>query len=221
MLRSSGPSHRTDGARLGQKGAGSRATARPLPRPRQLSTRRSCPIVIRHKHFSTRPLDQIDRTLDEAQVADLLAGAYWLVPPGPQAELAIVYTGVLAPEAMAAFEAVLEDIPQAGLLAVVSPDLLHRDWSAALTRRARGEPGLSHIERLLGRLAPDAVLATAIDGPPVTLSWLGGVLGQRVAPLGLDRFGQSGDIPDLYRTYRLDADAILDAAALAVSPLPR
>lgn len=171
--------------------------------------------------LSTRPLDQVDRTLDETQVADLLAGAYWLVPPGPEAELAIVYTGVLAPEAMAAFEAVLEDVPQAGLLAVVSPDLLHRDWSAVLARRARGEPGLAHVERLLGRLAPRAVLATAIDGPPVTLSWLGGVLGQRVAPLGLDRFGQSGDIPDLYRTYRLDADAILDAAALALSPLPR
>jgi pyruvate dehydrogenase E1 component len=33
--------------------------------------------------------------------------------------------------------------------------------------------------------------------------------------LGVDRFGQSGDLPDLYRHYGLDADAILDAAAAA------
>jgi pyruvate dehydrogenase E1 component len=33
----------------------------------------------------------------------------------------------------------------------------------------------------------------------------------------VDRFGQSGDIPDLYRAYRLDADAILDAAASLIT----
>jgi len=43
------------------------------------------------------------------------------------------------------------------------------------------------------------------------------VHGNRVAPLGLQRFGQSGDLPDLYRAYRLDADAILDAAATALA----
>ncbi len=54
---------------------------------------------------------------------------------------------------------------------------------------------------------------TAIDGSPSALSWLGGVRGQRVSPLGLDRFGQTGDLPDLYSTYRLDRDAIVEAAA--------
>jgi pyruvate dehydrogenase E1 component len=32
-------------------------------------------------------------------------------------------------------------------------------------------------------------------------------------PLGVDPFGQSGDVPDHYRTYGLDADAILGAVA--------
>ena len=32
-------------------------------------------------------------------------------------------------------------------------------------------------------------------------------------PLGVDRFGQSGDIPDLYHAYGLDVDAILTAVA--------
>jgi pyruvate dehydrogenase E1 component len=37
-----------------------------------------------------------------------------------------------------------------------------------------------------------------------------------VRALGLERFGQSGDLPDLYRAYGLDAEAILDAAASAL-----
>ena len=66
---------------------------------------------------------------------------------------------------------------------------------------------------LLALLSPNAGLLTVIDGSPGALSWLGGVRGMRVSPLGVDRFGQTGDLPDLYRTYRLDADAIIDAAA--------
>lgn len=54
---------------------------------------------------------------------------------------------------------------------------------------------------------------TIIDGAPSTLSWLGAVRGMRVRPLGTDRFGQTGDLTDLYRTYRLDAEAIIDAMA--------
>jgi pyruvate dehydrogenase E1 component len=71
----------------------------------------------------------------------------------------------------------------------------------------------SHIETLLEPLAKDAGIVTLIDGSPAALSWLGGVKGHRVSPLGLDRFGQTGDLPDLYRTYRLDPEAVFDAAA--------
>lgn len=169
--------------------------------------------------LSTRALDQPDRTLSPADAEGLIAGAYWQVEPEPGATFALVYAGAVAPEALEAFEQIREDIPGAGLLAAPSPDRLHRDWSAALAARARGEKRLAHIERLLGRLAPTAALATVIDGPPATLSWLGGVRGHRLAPLGLDRFGQSGDVPDLYRAYRLDAGAILDAAASALIEL--
>jgi pyruvate dehydrogenase E1 component len=31
--------------------------------------------------------------------------------------------------------------------------------------------------------------------------------------LGVEHFGQSGDIPDLFERYRIDAAAILDACA--------
>ena len=160
--------------------------------------------------LSTRALDQPERPRSDAFTRDLIEGAYWQVEPEPGAELAVVYSGVVAPEAMDAFEQMLEDIPGAGLLAVPSPDRLHRGWSA----RAGGG---SHVEQLLARLAPNAGLVTVIDGPPATLSWLGGVRGHRVAPLGVDHFGQSGDVPDLYRAYGLDAEAILDAAALVLA----
>ena len=158
--------------------------------------------------LSTRPLDQPAREAGEAWTADLLAGAYWQVPPAAGAELALAYTGAVAPEAMDAFEQIREDFPAAGLLAVPSPDRLHRGWSRALEGGA-----VSHAEGLLASLSDRARLITVIDGPPATLAWLGGVRGHRVAALGVDRFGQCGDIGDLYRAYRLDAEAILDAAA--------
>jgi pyruvate dehydrogenase E1 component len=166
--------------------------------------------------LSTRPLDQPERTLRPDQVGEIIEGAYWQVEPRPGADLALVYAGAVAAEALEAFEQILEDVPGAGLLAVPSPDRLHRGWSNAAAARARGEGGSAHIERLLGALAPGARLVTVIDGPPATLSWIGGVRGDRVVPLGVDHFGQSGDVPDLYRAYRLDVEAILDAAAAAL-----
>ena len=106
------------------------------------------------------------------------------------------------------------DLPGLGLLNVTSPDLLHRGWSARRAARWTGKrPDPSHAESLLSALAPGAGLVTVIDGSPAALSWLGAVKGMRVSPLGVERFGQTGDLPDLYRTYRLDADAIIDAAA--------
>jgi pyruvate dehydrogenase E1 component len=44
------------------------------------------------------------------------------------------------------------------------------------------------------------------------------VRGQRISPLGIDRFGQTGDLPDLYHTYRLDADAVVEAMAELLLP---
>ena len=163
--------------------------------------------------LSTRAIPQLERA-DAAWEADALAGGYWLKPPGPGAEAAIVATGAILPEALAAWDQLADDLPGLGLLNVTSPDLLHRGWSAARAARSRrGVAGQSHVDRLLGALGPHAGLVTVIDGSPGALSWLGGVRGQKVSPLGLDRFGQTGDLPDLYREYRLDADAIVDAAA--------
>jgi pyruvate dehydrogenase E1 component len=163
--------------------------------------------------LSTRVIDQPTRA-DATWKAGAIAGGYWLVPPAPGADLAVVACGALAPEARAGFDMLREDHPGAGLLAVTSPDLLHRGWMAAGRARWTGATRTpSHVETLLGALAPGAGLVTLIDGSPAALSWMGSVLGMRVRALGVERFGQTGDLPDLYRTYRLDADAVVEAAA--------
>jgi pyruvate dehydrogenase E1 component len=163
--------------------------------------------------LSTRVIPQIERS-DDAWESDALKGGYWIHKPAGAAEAAIAFCGAIAPEVLDAYAQLAEDIPGLGLLNVISPDLLHRDWSARRAARwtsTRAAP--SHVEDLLSALAPGAGLVTVIDGSPGALSWLGGVKGMRVSPLGIDRFGQTGDLPDLYRTYRLDADAIVEAAA--------
>ncbi|QAY75360.1 transketolase [Sphingosinicella sp. BN140058] len=163
--------------------------------------------------LTTRTIRQIDRA-DDSWKADAIAGGYWLRPPAEDAEAALVYAGALAPEALAAWEALRDDVPGLGLLAITSPDLLHRGWSARTAGRWTGKGATpAHVERLLAPLAPGAGLVTLLDGAPAALSWLGGVRGQRVSPLGVDRFGQTGTLDDLYRAYRLDVDAIVEAAA--------
>ncbi len=164
--------------------------------------------------LSTRQLDQPARTLDPAAV---IAGAHWAVPPAPGARIALAYQGPVATEAFAAFEELVAEEPGAGLLAITSPDRLHAVWRAAQQRRRNGERGaLAHIERLLQPLAPGAAIVSVLDGHPAAHAWLGAVRGQRVVALGPDHFGQGGDIPDLYREYGLDVDALLDACAQAL-----
>ena len=165
--------------------------------------------------LTTRNIVQPARS-DDAWRAGSIAGGYWLRPPGEGAQAAIVAMGALMPEALAAWEELRHEVPGLGLLAVTSPDLLHRGWSAAGAGRWSGQAGPSHVETLLGALPLGARLVTLLDGSPAALSWLGGVRGQRVVPLGVDRFGQTGDLPDLYREYRLDGHAIVAAMADAL-----
>jgi pyruvate dehydrogenase E1 component len=170
--------------------------------------------------LSTRSLPQPERALTPAQQADIVDGGYWYAAPEPGADIAIICMGAVTPEAIAAHQSVAKDFAGAGLLVLTSPDRLHADWLAAQRNRGRTTGQVnrtaSPAERLLAPLSRDARLVTVMDGHPLAQSWLGGVRGQRVVPLGIESFGQSGDIPDLYRIYKLDAAAIIDAVARAV-----
>jgi len=163
--------------------------------------------------LSTRQVPQVERANTDWE-ADALKGGYWLRRPATGAEAAIAFTGAIAPEVLAAYDQLLDDIPGLGVLNVTSPDVLHREWSASKAARWTDKnPQTCHAEDLLSVLAPDAGIVTVIDGSPGALSWLGSVQGMRVSPLGTDRFGQTGDLPDLYAEYRLDSVAIIDAMA--------
>jgi pyruvate dehydrogenase E1 component len=166
--------------------------------------------------LSTRPLAQPERTFTAAEKDAVIAGGYWRIRPAQGAQLAIAYEGPVAEEAEAAHAALAEEVPGLGLLAVTSPDRLHAAWLAAERTRRNGGQATAHVETLLAPLDPRAGLVTVLDGHPASLAWLGAVRGQRVQALGVDRFGQTGDIPALYRAYGLDTDAILDAAAAAL-----
>ena len=110
--------------------------------------------------------------------------------------------------------------PGCGLLVVTSADRLHASWQPAARSRTRGN-NTPHVEQLLTSLARNATLVTVLDGHPAALSWLGAVAGHRVVPLGVERFGQSGTVSDLYREHSLDAEAIIDAVACSWHPGPR
>ena len=164
--------------------------------------------------LSTRPLVQPKRTMTPDLRADIMAGAYWLKRPAPGSDFVLATCGVVAPEAQAAFDMIAEDIPGAGLLAITSPDRLHAGWRDASKARRGGQRGAtSHIERLLSELSPDATLVTLHDAHPAALSWMGSVRGQRCESLGVDRFGQAGDIASLYREYGIDTETVVDAVA--------
>ena len=163
--------------------------------------------------LSTRPVEQPQRAMTDALKQDIIDGAYWLRKPGPNAQVVIAYTGAIAPEAIEATGLMSEDRRDMGLLAITSADRLNAGWTAAQRARERGlVHARSHIERLLDDVPPDCGLVTVLDGHPATLSWLGGVHGHRTRGLGVEHFGQTGSLPDLYRHYGIDANAIIAAA---------
>jgi len=162
--------------------------------------------------LSTRPIEQLPRTMTDELAGDLIDGGYWLRKPEPGTRLAIVYMGALAPEAIEAAGLLAEDRRGVGVLAVTSADRLSAGWHGAQRAREQGVERTSHIERLLAALPRDAGIITLCDGHPETLSWIGGVLGHRVRPLGVEHFGQSGSLGELYAHYGLDANSVLAAA---------
>ena len=164
--------------------------------------------------LSTRPVEQITRTMSPELRCDVIAGGYWLRRPGPNCQVAVAYTGAVAPEAIEAVGLMAEDRRDVGLLAVTSADRLHAGWTAAQRAREAGD--------LRGPLAcgtPARGRAAAMwigyrSRRPPGDAWLGldPCTVTAFRPLGVEHFGQTGSISELYRHYGLDASAIMTAA---------
>ncbi len=161
--------------------------------------------------LSTNPLEQPGKRVDQDFRQGAIDGAYWLRKPGPNCEVVIAYQGVVAPEAIKAAGIIGGGRRDVGVLAVTSADRLNAGWTAAQRARSRGQAGArGHIETLMADLPPHCKIVTVIDGHPATLAWLGAVRGHQTIPLGVEHFGQTGTIGDLYHHYGIDAAAIVE-----------
>lgn len=161
--------------------------------------------------LTTNPIEQPGKRVDDAFRQGAIDGAYWLRKPGPNCEVVIAYQGVIAPEAIKAAGAIGQGRRDVGVLAVTSADRLNAGWTAAQRARSRGvEAAESHIETLMKAVQRHCKIVTVIDGHPATLSWIGSVQGHQAIPLGVEHFGQTGAIGDLYRHYGIDAEAIIE-----------
>lgn len=113
------------------------------------------------------------------------------------------------PEVIAA----ADELDAAGIacdvISLTSADLVFRALQA---RQGLADGDSAILEELFPpeRAAP---LVTVLDGHPHTLSFLSAVREMPIASLGVDDFGQSGDVPDLYRAFGIDTDTIVGAAS--------
>ena len=164
--------------------------------------------------LSTRPLEQ-PGPRGEGFAQGVVDGAYWWRPPSSNTDLVIAYQGAVADQAIAAAGRLSDRARDVGLLAVTSADRLNAGWTAA-ERAARHRPARSHVEALLERVPRHATIVTVIDGHPAALAWLGAVRGHRTVSLGVEHFGQTGTVADLYRHFGIDADGIVQAAKRAL-----
>jgi pyruvate dehydrogenase E1 component len=164
--------------------------------------------------LSTRPIDQAlaavpdDAGAREERRRQSLAGGYALRRAERVPDVALAAVGVMVPEALAAADELTAAGRAVDVLCLTSPDLIFRALQA---RRglAEGEDGI--LDELLAaeRAAP---IVTVLDGHPHTLSFLGAVQDVSITCLGVQDFGQSGDVQDLYRHFGIDADTIVGAA---------
>ncbi len=171
--------------------------------------------------LSTRKLEQPKRDVSPEFAEQIVNGGYWLRPPGPGCEVVIAYQGAVAQEAVQAAGMIGEDRRDIGVLAITSADRLSASWHAVQRARHRGDKDArSYVEELLAPLPRHAGIVSVVDGHPTTLGWLGAVYGHRQQPLGVEHFGQSGSIDDLYRHHGINAQAIQDAAQMALASRP-
>ncbi len=100
---------------------------------------------------------------------------------------------------------------------VTSLDRVYDAWQAEVRRGIRsatipGSPGV------LRTAFPDrAPVVTVHDGASHAMAWLGSALGVPAISLGVDSFGQSGTVADLYELHDLTPGSIVNAALMALS----
>ena len=166
--------------------------------------------------LTTNPIAQPDLRFDSALQQKVIDGGYWLrdlrgePDYGDRERINILTTGVMTAQALRASDMLYEDGIYANVINLTSPDRLYKGWLAYRHSAMKGKNG---EEPYLLRLLPPGErhpMVSVIDGHPLTLEWIGGVLGAPQVALGVTQFGESGDIESLYRTMRIHAEDIVD-----------
>jgi pyruvate dehydrogenase E1 component len=164
--------------------------------------------------LSTRPIDQsLAAVSEEAPERErrreqVLAGGYLLRAAAGTPEVVLVGMGVIMPETIAAAQELAAGGIEVDVVCLTSADLV---WRALQARQGQQE-GSEEILEVLFPASRAAPIVSVLDGHPHTLSFLAGVNATPIACLGVQDFGQSGDVQDLYRHFGIDTEAIVGAA---------
>lgn len=168
------------------------------------------------RQIAQDPFELAERRLGtETLRRQVLAGAYRLREATRDDALAPVVTlaacGTVLPEVLAAAEELESEGVGVDVVDVCSPGLAYRLWSQAgidgvRSARTPAQPGVLRAFRA------GSPIVTVQDAASHHLSWLGSALGVRAVSLGVDTFGQSGRIADLYAAHHLDQGSIVNAA---------
>ncbi|MCS6800676.1 MAG: 1-deoxy-D-xylulose-5-phosphate synthase N-terminal domain-containing protein [Chloroflexota bacterium] len=180
--------------------------------------------------LSTKPVDQrllepaLQRLGAETLRQQVLAGGYRLLEAreelgevDPKTVVQIAVAGAMVPEAVEAARRLHREGVAANLVVITSADRLSAELTDQRRRQRAGERArFGQLAALFPPAERRAPIVTVVDGASHALTFLGGVFGAPVVPLGVDAFGQSGSRADLYRYYGIDADAIVAAAFAAL-----
>ncbi len=175
--------------------------------------------------LSTRPIDQSPFAAALARLgrdqlrADVLAGGYRLVSPDGPADVIIAASGAVMPEALAAVEQLDQEGVRAVLIDVTNLGRLYRGWVHAqrdAVAASRPSSGAFHLANLIPVGERSIPIVTVHDAASHAMAWIGSVFGQRTIAVGVDGFGQSGTIDELYNLFGLRPEQLVTAALVAL-----
>ena len=163
--------------------------------------------------LSTKPVDQTLAAVPEDPIGreqrrrQVLAGGYPLRRAPGSPDLALVGVGSIVPEVLAAADELGRFGVATDVVCLTSPDLVFRAMQA---RQGFGEATDEVLDELFppGRAAP---VVAVVDGHPHTLAFLAGITATPITTLGVNDFGQAGDLDDLYRHFGIDIATIIGA----------
>ena len=161
--------------------------------------------------LSTKKLIQPERKLSQKNKQNIIKGCYWLYKPKTSQPIILICTGVMIGEVEKLKEEITEEEIDIGILIATSPDKLYSDWI-----NSKNNNTSSHIEKILELYTRNTALITIIDAHSSSLAWIGSVLGHRVYPMGLSKFGQSGELDEIYKYTNIDFKSIIDRIAKSI-----